>query len=61
MFVIKKRDSKANVSRTIRFNEELYNTLKIIAHEEEISFNSLVLQCCEFALQNKKKEINNEI
>ncbi|MDE5937697.1 MAG: toxin-antitoxin system HicB family antitoxin [Lachnospiraceae bacterium] len=56
MFVIKKPHAKANVSKTIRFTEELNNRMSALAHEEEISFNELVIQCCQYALDHRAKE-----
>lgn len=45
----------ANVQKTIRFTEELHKKLRKIAKENNVSFNSLVLQCCEYAINNMKK------
>ncbi len=46
---------KANVPKTIRFTEELNEKLRKVAKENNVSFNSLVLQCCEYAINNMKK------
>lgn len=60
MFEIDKSLSRPNIPRTIRFNEELFDALLEISEKEEISFNSLVLQCCNYALSNyKNKEDKN--
>lgn len=58
MFKIIKPFSNANVPRTIRFTEELFEELNRTAEENDISFNMLVLQCCRYALDslNKKNE-----
>ena len=45
MFIVNKGLSKSNIPRTIRFTEEIYNSLSEIASHENISFNQLVLQC----------------
>lgn len=50
MFKIQKNISEANVSRTIRFTETLFAELNKVAAENKVSFNSLVLQCCRYAL-----------
>lgn len=50
MFKVYKKLPKSNISRTIRFNEEIYNKLSEIANSEDISFNQLVLQCCKYAI-----------
>ncbi len=47
---------QANVLRGIRFTSELFDTLGQIAADQNMSFNSLVLQCCEFAIANIKPE-----
>lgn len=52
MFKVNQPKSKSNILRTIRFNEELFNTLNLIASKEGTSFNALVLQCCEYAVGN---------
>lgn len=50
MFQIDKTFSGANISRTIRFTDAMYQRLNEISAREQISFNSLVLQCCVYAL-----------
>lgn len=52
MFKINKSFRKANVPKTIRFTEELDQTLSEIAEGEEISFNELVLRCCQYAIDH---------
>lgn len=60
MFEIDKSLSRPNIPLTIRFTEELFDALLEISEKEEISFNSLVLQCCNYALSNyKNKEDKN--
>ena len=58
MFEIEKGMYRANIPRTIRFPEALFEYLSQLAQENEISFNFLVLQCCSYAINNmtiKKK------
>lgn len=50
MFRIDKSFSRANVAKTIRFTEELDAKLTVLANGEQISFNELVLRCCQYAL-----------
>ena len=50
MFTIKKTKPDANVPRTIRFTEPLFEELNKVAAVSKVSFNSLVLQCCRYAL-----------
>jgi len=52
MFKVDNEFSGANVSRTIRFTEKLFDQLNQIAEDNDISFNLLVLQCCKYALDN---------
>ncbi len=42
----------ANVSRTVRFTEPLFERLATVAQQNDVSFNLLVLQCCKYALDN---------
>lgn len=65
MFSVNKRFSKSNIARTIRFTDDIFNSLLEIANREDISFNQLVLQCCQYAIDNynvtdkKFKQVNN--
>jgi len=59
MFMIKKSRPEANVPRTIRFTEQLFEDLNEAAAMHEVSFNSLVLQCCRYALD--QAEMKSEI
>jgi len=51
-FVVKKPSSS---NRTVRMPDELLDKLTKLAQEKEISFNQLVNQCCEFALNHLDK------
>lgn len=55
MFKVNSSLSKSNIPRTIRFSEETYNSLFEIAEIEQGSFNSLVLQCCSYAINDYEK------
>ena len=44
------------VNRTYRIPKELADKLSQIAQQENISVNELVVQSCQFALENLKKE-----
>lgn len=55
MFKVSHPKSQSNVSRTIRFTEELFSALNEIANKEDTSFNALVLQCCQYAIDNYDK------
>ncbi|MBO5106455.1 MAG: hypothetical protein J6C29_06110 [Clostridia bacterium] len=56
MFKINNEFKAANISRTVRFTEPIFEQLNQIATENEISFNLLVLQCCKYALDNLEKD-----
>lgn len=57
MFVIEKNFSQANIPKTIRFTEKLDMELSLLAKGENISFNELVLRCCQYALDEYKGPI----
>lgn len=59
MFEVNNEFKNANISRTIRFTEPLFEELNRIASENDISFNLLVLQCCKYALENMKTNKHN--
>lgn len=52
MFKVEKELKSANIPRTVRFTEPLFEKLNKLAAENDISFNLLVLQCCKYALDN---------
>ena len=52
MFKIENEFKDANVPRTIRFTEKLFEQLNKMAIENDVSFNLLVLQCCKYALEH---------
>lgn len=56
MFKVNKNFARCNVSRTIRFTEGIFNDLLRIAENEQISFNQLVLQCCQFAIDEYQSD-----
>ena len=59
MFQVKNEYKGANVPRTIRFTEMMFDELNKIASDNDISFNLLVLQCCRYALENSEKMSDN--
>ena len=56
MFKIDNEFKSANISRTVRFTEPLFEKLNKTAAENDISFNLLVLQCCKYALEHQDKK-----
>lgn len=59
MFKVDNELKSANVARTIRFTEPLFEKLNKTAAEHNISFNLLVLQCCKYALDNMEGSKEN--
>ena len=57
MFEIKKPSSS---NKTIRMPDTLIEQLEKLAAKNDISFNQLVVQCCEYALKDLKKDKNNQ-
>lgn len=51
MFEIKKPTAS---NKTIRMPDPLIEKLERLAAQNDISFNQLVIQCCEYALDNLK-------
>ena len=49
MFKIKRSQSS---NKTVRMPDELIAQIEKLASENRISFNNLVVQCCEYALDN---------
>lgn len=49
MFEIKKQ---TNSNKTIRMPDNLIEEMQRLADINDISFNQLVIQCCEYALKN---------
>lgn len=56
-FIIKKPKSS---NRTIRMPDELIERIAKLAADRGISFNQLVIQCCEFALEHLKEPESDE-
>ena len=57
-FVIKKPSSS---NRTIRMPDTLIEKITKLATEQDVSFNQVVVQCCEYAINNiSESEHNSE-
>ncbi len=63
MFKIQKIDkvnkADANVARTIRFPEDLFDEYNKISDDTGVSFNSLVISAMRYALNDLEIEENN--
>lgn len=49
MFTVKKAE---HINKTFRLPVELVKRLEVLAQEKNVSLNNLVIQCCEYALEN---------
>lgn len=56
MFQVDAQFSNANISRTIRFTDKIFDELRTAANLYQVSFNILVLQCCQYALDHLNRE-----
>lgn len=56
MFEIKKPTAS---NKTIRMPDILIEKLEMLAGKHDISFNQLVIQCCEYAIDHLNKPENN--
>ncbi len=56
MFKVNNEFKNANIARTVRFTENIFERLNETATRNDISFNLLVLQCCKYALDNEVVE-----
>ena len=54
-FIIKKPTSS---NRTVRMPDDLIEKISVISNQKGISFNQLVIQCCEFALEHLNEKEN---
>ena len=56
-FIIKKPTSS---NRTIRMPDTLIDKITKLAAEQDISFNQVVVQCCEYAMSNFQESDNEK-
>ncbi len=56
MFKIK--HTEETVNRTFRFPKSLLDKMSEIAQNENVSLNSFVIQCCEYAIDNLQENTN---
>jgi len=52
MFDIKKEEF---INKTFRMPLSLVKDLEVIAQNEKVSLNNLVIQCCKYSIENLKK------
>ncbi len=56
MFRIDKPFAQANIPKTVRFTDRINTSLIEISKAEGISFNELVLRCCQYAIEHYHAE-----
>lgn len=49
LFEVKKEE---HINKTFRMPVELVRRLEVLAQEKQVSLNNLIIQCCEYALDN---------
>lgn len=54
MFKIKHNEETVN--KTLRFQKSLLDKMSRIAQNENISLNSFIIQCCEYAMENMEQK-----
>ena len=57
MFTVRKPESS---NKTIRMPNIMIEQMEKIAAQKSVSFNQLVIQCCEYALNNLNTEDDNK-
>lgn len=58
MFALKKEET---ISKTFRMPKSLIDKLEKLADEKDLSLSRVVIQCCEYALENlEKKETSSK-
>ncbi len=50
--MFKVRRTQETVNKTLRFPKDLLEKISVIAQNENVSINSFIIQCCEYALDN---------
>ncbi len=48
------------INKTFRFPEDMLHELEVLAQNNNISMNNLVIQCCRYALDNLSTDENAE-
>ncbi|MCL2740226.1 MAG: hypothetical protein FWE47_03440 [Oscillospiraceae bacterium] len=56
-FVIKTKEDKISaINRTIRFKPEIFDKIEELREKTGVSFNKIVIQCLDYALENLEEE-----
>lgn len=60
-FVIPKIEEENTITKTVRIKRSTANELENLAINNNITFNRLVNECIDFALQNMEEDTTEEI
>lgn len=55
MFKLKKEATEYE-NKSLRLPKEMIETIQKLANENNLSFNKVVIQCIEYALEDREKE-----
>lgn len=58
--MFKVRHTEETTNRTFRFPKSLLDKMSVIAQQENVSLNSFVVQCCEYAMENFQQSNSQE-
>lgn len=58
--LFKVRHTEETANRTFRFPKSLLDKMSVIAQQENVSLNSFVVQCCEYAIDNFQESKNEK-
>lgn len=59
-FIIPNIEEENTITKTIRIRRNTANRLKQLAVDNNITFNRLVNECIDYALQNMEEDTNKE-
>lgn len=51
-----KSDRKESENKTIRFPQHLFEKIESVIIDKDVTFSGVVIQACEYALENLEKE-----
>lgn len=60
-FIIPKIEEENTITKTIRIKRNTANKLENLAINNNITFNRLVNECIDFALQNMEEDTTEEV
>lgn len=53
--MFKVQRTQETVNKTLRFPKDLIEKISKIAQNENVSINSFIIQCCEYAIDNMQQ------